>query len=230
MDAQLTQAAQRGGKGPVGGSQLRAPPSTGAVGGVAGGGPVSTLGTRGRVLSPPPHRHVRGALLPPRHVSHAMHIGKQRMAGVPVSSRQTGARRSGCSLSCVTAWWLHLALTVAPLLLWSTIFFPFPLVCCIFGLFRAVGCLPRRCGTLSLAFPLSCPPLSLFFLFSSTVILPLSITIPRCRRGRACACLCVTGLAHPFPSPASLASAWSCGPDAARAAHGQSLRRGCLSP
>lgn len=194
-----------------------------------GGGLVSTLQTRGRVLSPPPHRHVRGALLPPspRVPRHA------HWQAAPARRASLVEADGGAAQRLLTL--LRHVLVAAPC---SHGRAPPAVVHYFLPLFHLSvvfsACFVRWavCSAAAARSPWPSPRLPTsfsFFYFSSTVILPLSITIPRCQRGRACTCLCVTGLAHPLPSPASVASAWPCGPDAARAARGRSLRRGCLS-
>lgn len=103
----------------------------------------------------------------------------------------------------------------------------FPVVCSFFGFFRAVGCLLRRCATLS-CLPSTPSSFLSFALFDHRHTHFHHYPPPIGEGGRSPACVC---LGFPSPPPASLAPAWPCrpGPDDGGAAHASSLRRGWLS-
>lgn len=211
--------------GPGWGSQLRAPPSAGAV----GGGGYQPFGHVGGCYHPPAQTRAWGVIAPAPRVGRHAHCDEQRLPGVPGSSRQPGARRSGCSLSCVTSWWLHLAPTVAPLLLWSTIFFLCSTCLLYFQLVSCGGLFAPPLRHPFLCLPPHCPPVSFFIVLFNRHRTPLRHCPPLPARAGVCLPVC-DWACPPRPPPASLATAWPGGPDAGRAAHGRSLRRGWLSP
>lgn len=126
-------------------------------------------------------------------MSHPMRIGSQ--AGVPLVKAGSRGRCSNCTAACVPSLGPAASHGRAPPVVVHCFFSYFPVVCSFFGFFRAVGCLLRRCATLSCLPSLSSLFLS-FALFDHRHTHFHHYPPPTGEGGRSPACVCLG-----FPSP-----------------------------